>query len=193
MPDEQVGAELISPILGHLTSDSNSNSSDSSDSSDTDSGSTSSGLGSYTSSSTSAVITSGSSNSLDSNSPSGSPVSQCTRCRHKFLGSKPGGCCPKCPTPPPPCQALTTQDDKIGTPSPKCHHQSHVHKRHKKRGHNSISHSPPLKKMHPSQTTKKKSSKLATITGGSSSTSNPLTAVPEAPTPSTSSLASTSS
>ena len=139
--------------------------------------STTSGSGSYTDSSVSAIITDDGSHSSDgSGSPIGSPLSRHTR--HKSSDC----CCPHSRScsclPPAASQAITVTDDKCRTPSPKCHHKSHNHQRHKKHQHNSPSHSPLPEKLHLSHSSKRKQfSKATTSTGGDPPSSHPLVTV----------------
>ena len=145
------GSKSTSSDDDHQASNDGSSSHSSSDSesgsgSKSGSHSTTSGSGSYTDSSVSAIITDdGSHSSDDSGSPIGSPISRHTR--HKSSGcchphSRSHSCLP-----PAVSQAITFTDDKHKTPSPKHHHKSCNHQRHKKHQHNSPSHSPPPEKL----------------------------------------------
>ena len=110
----------------------------SSDDSTSSSSSTTSGSGSYTDSSASAVITDGSSQSSDdSGSLIGSPVSKHTRHKQKSSGHCHPSSRSHSQTPTTGSQAITITDDKDRSPSPKCHHESHTCKKHKKHEHNS--------------------------------------------------------
>ena len=100
--------------------------------------------------------------SLDgSSSMIGSPVCKCTRHKQKSSGHCHPSSTSHSRTPTTGSQAITIVDDKDQSPSPKCHHGSCTHKKHKKHEHNSPSCSLSLEKQCLSHSSRKKSSSKA--------------------------------